>query len=93
MSARPRGLTPLFYIKALDIEAESSHKQLEIDQISRLQEYKTGKLISWSCEVGPIIAGENAEPFATYASKIGLAFQIIDDILMLLALLNPLEKW
>tara|TARA_A100001015_G_C14329890_1_gene458895 strand:- start:30 stop:356 length:327 start_codon:yes stop_codon:yes gene_type:complete len=38
-------------------------------------------LISWSCEVGPILAGENTEPFVSYASKIGLAFQIIDDIL------------
>ena len=67
--------------QALDIEAESSQEQLEIDEISKLQEYKTGKLISWSCEVGPIIAAENTEPFSLYASKIGLAFQIIDDIL------------
>ena len=67
--------------QALDIEAESSREQLEIDEISKLQEYKTGKLISWSCEVGPIIAAENTEPFSLYASKIGLAFQIIDDIL------------
>ena len=67
--------------QALDIEAESSRKQLEIDEISKLQEYKTGKLITWSCEVGPIIAEENTEPFSLYASKVGLAFQIIDDIL------------
>jgi farnesyl diphosphate synthase len=67
--------------QALDIDAESSRKQLEIDEISKLQEYKTGKLITWSCEVGPIIAEENTEPFSLYASKVGLAFQIIDDIL------------
>ena len=67
--------------QALDIEAESSQKQLEIDEISKLQEYKTGKLITWCCEVGPIIAEENIEPFSLYASKVGLAFQIIDDIL------------
>ena len=79
--ARKSGASGMVLGQALDIEAESSQKRLEIDQISKLQEYKTGKLISWSCEVGPIIAGENAEPFATYASKIGLAFQIIDDIL------------
>ena len=79
--ARKSGASGMVLGQALDIEAESSQKQLEIDQISKLQEYKTGKLISWSCEVGPIIAGENAEPFVTYASKIGLAFQIIDDIL------------
>ena len=38
-------------------------------------------MITWSCEVGPIIAEENIEPFSLYASKVGLAFQIIDDIL------------
>ena len=79
--ARKSGASGMVLGQALDIKAESSQKQLGIDQISKLQEYKTGKLISWSCEVGPIIAGENAEPFVTYASKIGLAFQIIDDIL------------
>ena len=79
--ARKSGASGMVLGQALDIDAESSQKQLEIDEISKLQEYKTGKLISWSCEVGPIIAGENAEPFVTYASKIGLAFQIIDDIL------------
>ena len=38
-------------------------------------------MISWSCEVGPTIAGETIEPFSLYASKIGLAFQIVEDIL------------
>ena len=79
--ARKSGASGMVLGQALDIEAESSKKQLEISEISKLQEYKTGKLISWSCEVGPIIAGENTEPFVLYASKIGLAFQIIDDIL------------
>ncbi len=79
--ARKSGASGMVLGQALDIEAESSKKQLEIDEISKLQEYKTGKLISWSCEVGPIIAGENTGPFVLYASKIGLAFQIIDDIL------------
>ncbi len=78
--------------QALDIEAESSRGQLEIDEISKLQEYKTGKLISWSCEVGPIIAAENTEPFSIYASKIGLAFQIIDDILDVTSSFKALGK-
>tara|TARA_B100001057_G_scaffold476164_1_gene543794 strand:+ start:118 stop:735 length:618 start_codon:yes stop_codon:yes gene_type:complete len=79
--AEKSGASGMVLGQALDIEAESSQKQLEMDQISKLQEYKTGKLISWSCEVGPIIAGEKTEPFTLYAKKIGLAFQIIDDIL------------
>ena len=79
--ATKSGASGMVLGQALDIEAESSQKQLKMDEISKLQEYKTGKLISWSCEVGPIIAGENTSPFTLYASKIGLAFQIIDDIL------------
>ena len=79
--ARKSGASGMVLGQALDIEAESCQRQLEIVEISKLQEYKTGELISWSCEVGPIIAGEKTDPFSLYASKIGLAFQITDDIL------------
>mgnify|MGYP000545163695 CR=1 FL=1 len=79
--ARNSGASGMVLGQALDIAAETSQKELEINEISKIQEYKTGKLISWSCEVGPIIAEENTEPFSLYAAKIGLAFQIIDDIL------------
>jgi len=79
--ASKSGASGMVLGQALDIEAESSRKKLGINEISKLQEFKTGKLISWSCEVGPTIAGETIEPFSLYASKIGLAFQIIDDIL------------
>ena len=79
--ASKSGASGMVLGQALDIEAGSSRKKLGISEISKLQEFKTGKLISWSCEVGPTIAGETIEPFSLYASKIGLAFQIIDDIL------------
>ena len=79
--ARNSGASGMVLGQALDIAAETSQKELEINEISKIQEYKTGKLISWSCEVGPIIAEENTEPFSLYAAKIGLAFQIIDDTL------------
>ena len=79
--AKNSGASGMVLGQALDIHAETSQKELKINEISKIQEYKTGKLISWSCEVGPIIAEENTEPFSLYAAKIGLAFQIIDDIL------------
>ena len=79
--ARNSGASGMVLGQALDIAAETSQKELKINEISKIQEYKTGKLMSWSCEVGPIIAEENTEPFSLYAAKIGLAFQIIDDIL------------
>ncbi len=79
--ARKSGGSGMVLGQAMDIEAESSQTQLKLPAISKLQEYKTGRLISWSCEVGPILADENTELFVLYASKIGLAFQIVDDIL------------
>ena len=79
--ARNSGASGMVLGQALDIAAETSQKKLKINEISKIQEYKTGKLISWSCAVGPVIAEENTEPFSLYAAKIGLAFQIIDDIL------------
>ena len=79
--ARNSGASGMVLGQALDLDAETSQKDLKLNEISKIQEYKTGKLISWSCEVGPIIAEENTEPFSLYAAKIGLAFQIIDDIL------------
>jgi farnesyl diphosphate synthase len=46
-----------------------------------LQAGKTGALICWSAEAGAIIAGQNPAPLRAYATALGLAFQIADDIL------------
>ena len=90
--ARNSGASGMVLGQALDIDAETSQKELKINEISKIQEYKTGKLISWSCEVGPTIAEENTEPFSLYAAKIGLAFQITDDILDVTSSLKTLGK-
>ena len=90
--AKNSGASGMVLGQALDIDAETSQKELKINEISKIQEYKTGKLISWSCEVGPIIAEENTDPFSLYAAKIGLAFQIIDDILDVTSSLKTLGK-
>ena len=67
--------------QALDISAETSATPLTLDQISRLQAGKTGALIRWSAEAGAVIAGADPAPLCAYASALGLAFQIADDIL------------
>ncbi len=90
--AKSSGASGMVLGQALDIDAETSQKELKINEISKIQEYKTGKLISWSCEVGPTIAEENTEPFSLYAAKIGLAFQITDDILDVTSSLKTLGK-
>ena len=72
--------------QALDIEAESTSP--DEAGIIRLQAMKTGALIRFACEAGPILAGANAaerERLAEFGSAIGLAFQLADDLLDLTA--------
>jgi farnesyl diphosphate synthase len=67
----------------LDLLAETQ-RDLSIGAITRLQRLKTGALISFSCIAGAFL-GKAAEPLraalAAYAHDLGLAFQIVDDLL------------
>lgn len=67
--------------QALDIAAETAGAPLTLDQITELQAGKTGALIIWSATAGAVMAGVDAAPLRRYASALGLAFQIADDIL------------
>lgn len=67
--------------QALDIAAETAARPLTLDQITDLQQGKTGALFQWSCTVGPMLAGADTRALAAYARALGLAFQIADDIL------------
>jgi farnesyl diphosphate synthase len=64
----------------VDIEAETKNFSSYAD-IAAMQRKKTGALFSFACQAGPIMAGTTSEPLRIYAEKIGLAFQIADDIL------------
>ncbi|MCR9107671.1 polyprenyl synthetase family protein [Marivita sp. XM-24bin2] len=67
--------------QALDIAAESAEAPLTLDQITELQAGKTGALIVWSAEAGARLAQADLTPLTDYATALGLAFQIADDIL------------
>ena len=67
--------------QAQDIEAGSSSYALGLDEISELQRNKTGALIEWSAVAGAILAGEDPKELREYSQALGLAFQIVDDIL------------
>jgi farnesyl diphosphate synthase len=67
--------------QALDIAAETAATPLTLEQITRLQAGKTGALIRWSAEAGAVMAGVDPAPLRAYATALGLAFQIADDIL------------
>lgn len=65
----------------LDIAAESAKMPLGLEEITRLQEGKTGALISFAAISGAIMAREDVGALRDYAANLGLAFQIADDIL------------
>lgn len=52
--------------------------------IKHIEEMKTGRLLRYACESGAVLGGATAEQKAAiveYSRKIGMAFQIADDIL------------
>lgn len=79
--ARASGAEGMVLGQALDIAAETAVLPLTLQQVTTLQAGKTGALIRWSAEAGAIIAGHDPAPLRAYATALGLAFQIADDIL------------
>jgi farnesyl diphosphate synthase len=79
--ARASGAEGMVLGQALDIAAETAALPLTLAQITRLQAAKTGALIRWSAQAGALIAGQDPGPLGRYATALGLAFQIADDIL------------
>lgn len=67
--------------QALDIAAETAKAALSLEQITTLQQGKTGALIGWAAMAGPRMASADTAPLAAYSKALGLAFQIADDIL------------
>lgn len=79
--ARAAGARGMVLGQALDIAAETASDPLSLAQITELQQGKTGALIAWSATAGARLAGADITPLVNYASAVGLAFQIADDIL------------
>ena len=83
--ARASGAHGMVGGQMLDLLAEEQGAEpLSIGAITRLQRLKTGALISFSCTAGAIL-GKAPEPMRAalqaYAHDLGLAFQIVDDLL------------
>ena len=79
--AKAAGAQGMVLGQALDIAAETAATPLSLDEITALQAGKTGALIVWSAEAGARLAGADTGPLRHYATALGLAFQIADDIL------------
>ncbi len=78
--ARAAGVAGMVGGQMLDIEAETRF-ETALPQIELIQSLKTGALFRYACEAGAILGQAEAAPLVRYAQKIGLAFQIADDIL------------
>ena len=80
--ARAAGMNGMVGGQMLDLMAEDD--DLDMMAITRLQRLKTGALIEFSCEAGAVL-GKAPEParaaLRAYAHDVGLAFQIVDDLL------------
>ncbi len=68
--------------QVLDIDGEN--KSLSLAELQLVHRMKTGTLLTASCRLGAIAAGVSAEKLEAvtqYGRNLGLAFQIVDDIL------------
>jgi len=80
--AKASGANGMVGGQMLDLIAETT--QLDIGAITRLQRMKTGELIAFSAEAGAILGKASIQhhnALRAYAHDLGLAFQIIDDLL------------
>jgi farnesyl diphosphate synthase len=78
------GATGMVGGQMFDLEAERRGRSFSLEDITRLQSMKTGRLIAFACQAGAILAEAPApgrRALAAYAEDLGLAFQIADDLL------------
>lgn len=80
--ARAAGSHGMVGGQMIDLLAE--HERLDVGEIARMQQLKTGALIAFACEAGAILGKADAperHALHAYAHDLGLAFQITDDLL------------
>jgi farnesyl diphosphate synthase len=66
------------------IDIVSEGQDVDINTVTRLQRLKTGALIAFSCETGAIMgkaSPQMRQALHGFAQDLGLAFQIVDDLL------------
>lgn len=79
--AEAAGAQGMVWGQALDIAAETAGTALDLAATEALQQAKTGALIRFAATAGAVLAGADPAPLDDYATNLGLAFQIADDIL------------
>lgn len=87
------GAEKLIAGQVVDIDSEG--KQISKETLNYIHENKTGALFKLSMRAGAILSNadeETLQAVTDYAEKIGLAFQIMDDILDVTSTLEELGK-
>ena len=82
--ARASGARGMVAGQMIDLLAEGEHVEIELAQLEKIHQHKTGALIRAAVNMGAVCSGANAEQIKaldSYAEAIGLAFQVQDDIL------------
>jgi geranylgeranyl diphosphate synthase type II len=80
--AKASGTEGMIGGQVLDLEAQNS--SLGLDELSTIHKLKTGSLIMASTKIGALAAGgtkKDVESLSAYGQHLGLAFQIMDDLL------------
>ncbi|PCG09581.1 farnesyl-diphosphate synthase [Sphingomonas ginsenosidimutans] len=80
--ARASGPSGMAGGQAMDLAADGAH--FDLGTVTRLQQMKTGALIGAAVEAGAILGGvvpEGRVHLRGYAHDLGLAFQIVDDLM------------
>jgi farnesyl diphosphate synthase len=82
MLARDAGAGGMVGGQVLDLAAENA--DLGEAEIATMQAMKTGALIAFACEAGPVVADAGADDrqrLRRFGELVGLAFQLADDLL------------
>ena len=77
------------------VDIESEGKQIALETLQYIHEHKTGALLEISVVSGALLGGASSaqvELLSSYAHRVGLAFQIIDDVLDITATDEQLGK-
>lgn len=76
--------SPLGMVAGQQLDLEAEGKEISLEQLENIHQFKTGAMISFSARAGAIIAEaseQEIEAIGVYAAKLGLLFQITDDLL------------
>ena len=78
------GKNGMVFGQHLDIQNETNLKEISQEDLDYIHQLKTGKLIECSVLFGQInnnLSKDQLKNFNNFSSKLGLAFQIVDDVL------------